>query len=48
MELALRVNGLLASPGFDAWLAGDALDVQKLLYTDARQAAHRRSSRSRT
>ncbi len=35
MELALRVNGLLASPGFDAWLAGDPLDVQKLLYTDA-------------
>jgi hypothetical protein len=34
MELALRVNGLLASPGFEAWLAGDALDVQKLLYTD--------------
>jgi hypothetical protein len=34
-ELALRVNGLLASPGFEAWLAGDALDVQKLLYTDA-------------
>ena len=35
MELALRVNGLLASPGFDAWLAGDALDIQKLLHTDA-------------
>ncbi len=35
MDLALRVNGLLASPGFDAWLAGDALDIQKLLYTDA-------------
>jgi hypothetical protein len=35
MELALRVNGLLASPGFDAWLAGDALDIQKLLYTEA-------------
>ncbi len=35
MELALRVNGLLASPGFEAWLAGDALDIQKLLYTDA-------------
>ncbi len=29
------MNGLLASPGFDAWLAGDALDIQKLLYTDA-------------
>ncbi len=34
-ELALRVNALLASPGFEAWLSGDALDVQKLLYTDA-------------
>jgi hypothetical protein len=35
LELALRVNGLLASPGFGAWLEGDALDIQKLLYTDA-------------
>ncbi|HQR24637.1 MAG TPA: hypothetical protein PK163_07600, partial [Steroidobacteraceae bacterium] len=34
-ELALRINGLLASPGFSAWLAGDPLDVQKLLYTDS-------------
>jgi len=33
MELALRVNGLLAAPGFDAWLHGEALDIQKLLYT---------------
>ena len=33
--LALAVNGLLASPGFSAWLAGEPLDVQKLLYTDA-------------
>jgi len=31
-ELALRINGLLASPGFEAWLEGDALDVQSLLY----------------
>ena len=31
-ELALRINGLLASPGFEAWLAGDALDIQSLLY----------------
>jgi hypothetical protein len=37
MELALRINGLLASPGFEAWLEGDALDIQKLLYTDAGQ-----------
>jgi hypothetical protein len=34
MELALRINGLLAAPGFDAWLHGEPLDVQKLLYTD--------------
>ncbi|MGB7903104.1 MAG: DUF87 domain-containing protein [Steroidobacteraceae bacterium] len=31
-DLALRINGLLASPGFEAWLAGDALDIQSLLY----------------
>jgi hypothetical protein len=31
-ELALRINGLLASPGFSAWLEGDALDIQSLLY----------------
>jgi hypothetical protein len=31
-ELALRINALLASPGFEAWLAGDPLDVQSLLY----------------
>ncbi len=35
MGLALQINGLLASPGFEAWLKGDALDIQKLLYTDA-------------
>ncbi len=35
MELALRINGLLAAPGFDAWLHGEPLDVQRLLYTDA-------------
>jgi hypothetical protein len=32
-ELALRINSLLAAPGFEAWLAGDPLDVQQLLYT---------------
>jgi len=31
-ELALSINGLLAAPGFEAWLAGEPLDVQKLLY----------------
>jgi hypothetical protein len=34
-ELALRINGLLAAPGFSAWLEGDPLDAQRLLHTDA-------------
>lgn len=32
-ELATAVNALLASPGFAGWMEGEALDVQKLLYT---------------
>jgi hypothetical protein len=32
-DLAMQLNNLLASPGFSAWLEGEALDVQKLLYT---------------
>jgi hypothetical protein len=36
-ELALRLNGVLAAPGFDVWLAGEPLDISRLLYTpDAR------------
>jgi hypothetical protein len=35
IDLAMAINNLLAAPGFDAWLEGDALDVQRLLYTDA-------------
>jgi hypothetical protein len=31
-DLALRINGLLASPGFEAWLAGEPLDIQSLLF----------------
>ena len=33
--LAMRLNGLLASPGFAPWLEGEPLDIQRLLYTDA-------------
>ena len=32
VSLAMKLNGLLASPGFAAWLEGEALDVQSLLY----------------
>ncbi|WP_165220552.1 ATP-binding protein [Aquisphaera insulae] len=31
--LAMKLNNLLASPGFAAWMEGDALDVGSLLYT---------------
>ena len=32
--LAMRLNGLLASPGFESWMEGDPLDVGQLLYTE--------------
>jgi Helicase HerA, central domain len=31
--LAMRLNNLLASPGFAAWMEGEPLDIQRLLYT---------------
>ncbi|MDX2115481.1 MAG: DUF87 domain-containing protein [Planctomycetota bacterium] len=34
-ELALRLNSLVASPGFAAWTEGVALDLASLLYTPA-------------
>lgn len=33
-KLAMRINGLLASPGFSAWLEGESLDIQRLLWTE--------------
>jgi hypothetical protein len=32
-ELAMRVNNLLAAPGFAAWMEGEPLDAGRLLYT---------------
>jgi len=32
---AMRLNNLLASPGFAAWLEGEPLDIGRLLYTPA-------------
>jgi hypothetical protein len=32
-QLAMRLNNLLAAPGFEAWLEGESLDVNRLLYT---------------
>ncbi|MDA1194888.1 MAG: ATP-binding protein [Planctomycetota bacterium] len=34
-ELALTLNNLLASPGFQAWTQGEPLDIQRLLWTPA-------------
>ncbi len=31
--LATKLNNLLAAPGFQAWLEGEALDIQEILYT---------------
>jgi hypothetical protein len=31
--LVMALNNLLASPGFGAWLEGEALDITKILYT---------------
>ncbi len=31
--LAMKLNNLIASPGFSAWMEGEALDVGSLLYT---------------
>ncbi|MBE7464859.1 MAG: ATP-binding protein [Planctomycetes bacterium] len=36
--LAMQLNNLLAAPSFAAWLDGEALDVQKLLYTASGKA----------
>ena len=32
-ELAMKLNSLLASPGFEAWLEGEPLDINRMLYT---------------
>ena len=34
-ELAMRLNNLLAAPGFQVWMKGQPLDVGSLLYTDS-------------
>jgi len=33
LDLAMAVNSLLASPGFAAWIEGEPLDAQRLLFT---------------
>ena len=33
--LAMALNNLLAAPGFEAWMQGEPLDIDKMLYTDS-------------
>lgn len=35
VKLAMRLNGLAASPAFASWSEGPELDIQRLLYTDS-------------
>ncbi|MHC4829642.1 MAG: ATP-binding protein, partial [Planctomycetota bacterium] len=35
VKLALKLNGLLAAPGFQSWLEGDPLDIERLLWTES-------------
>ena len=44
-KLAMKLNGLLASPAFAAWGAGQPLDMQSLLYRRTARAAARSSRR---
>ncbi len=39
-ELAMKLNNLLASPGFTAWMQGEPLDIQNLLYTPEGKPKH--------
>lgn len=32
-EIAMKLNNLLASPGFSAWLEGEPLNIQRMFYT---------------
>ena len=33
LQLAMAINNLVASPGFSAWMQGEPLDAQRLLFT---------------
>ena len=33
-ELAMRLNNLLAAPGFEAWMEGEPINISRMLHTD--------------
>jgi hypothetical protein len=40
LNLSISLNNLLASPGFSNWMEGEALDIQRLLYTKDGRPRH--------
>ncbi len=40
MALSISLNNLLAAPGFQVWMEGESLDIQRLLYTKEGKARH--------
>ena len=38
--LAVALNNLIASPSFGAWMKGEALDIQRMLYTEDGKPRH--------
>jgi hypothetical protein len=34
-QLAMRLNNLLAAPGFEAWLEGEPLNINRMLFSDS-------------
>ncbi len=39
-ELSMAFNNLMASPGFQSWLQGDPLDIDRMLFTAAGKPRH--------
>ncbi len=39
-KLAMMLNNIVASPGFQSWLEGEALDIERLLYDSSGRARH--------
>ncbi len=40
MELAMVLNNILASPGFESWREGQSMDIASMLYTEGGQPRH--------
>lgn len=37
-ELAMSINNIIASPGFESWMTGEPLDISRLLYSETGKA----------